>query len=65
LRTLTVIRDTLSFIAEDGKQAPDLERLPFDDPAVYRMIASGIPTGCFSWNPAACGSSWPAQTRLL
>jgi DNA polymerase-3 subunit alpha len=47
LRTLTVIRDTLSFIAEDGKQAPDLERLPFDDPAVYRMIAAGDTDGVF------------------
>jgi len=47
LRTLTVIRDTLGFIADDGKSAPDLNRLPFDDPAVYRMIASGDTDGVF------------------
>jgi DNA-directed DNA polymerase III PolC len=29
------------------RQAPDLERLPFDDPAVYRMIASGDTDGVF------------------
>ncbi len=47
LRTLTVIRDTLSFIAEDGQEAPDLERMPFTDPEVYRMIASGDTDGVF------------------
>ncbi|HWP22087.1 MAG TPA: DNA polymerase III subunit alpha [Candidatus Cryosericum sp.] len=47
LRTLTVIRDTLSFIGEGGKPVPDLERLPFNDPAVYRMIASGDTDGVF------------------
>lgn len=47
LRTLTVIRDTLGFIAGDGMPAPDLDRLPFDDPAVYRMIASGDTDGVF------------------
>ena len=38
-------RDALAFIAEDGKAAPDLDRLPFDDPAVYRMIAAGDTDG--------------------
>ncbi|MEA5047718.1 MAG: DNA polymerase III subunit alpha [Eubacteriales bacterium] len=47
LRTLTVIRDTLAFISDGGKSAPDLNRLPFDDPAVYRMIASGDTDGVF------------------
>ena len=47
LRTLTVIRDTLSFIQEDGKEAPDLDRLPFTDPKVYQMIAAGDTDGVF------------------
>ena len=34
LRTLTVIRDTLGFIEESGKAAPDLDRLPFTDDKV-------------------------------
>ncbi|MEA4940796.1 MAG: DNA polymerase III subunit alpha [Christensenella sp.] len=47
LRTLTVIRDTLSFITDSGKPAPDLDRLPFTDPAVYKMIALGDTDGVF------------------
>ena len=47
LRTLTVIRDTLSFIKECGKTAPDLDRVPFTDEKVYQMIASGDTDGVF------------------
>ncbi len=47
LRTLTVIRDTLGFIEEDGLPVPDLENMPFTDDAVYRMIASGDTDGVF------------------
>ena len=47
LRTLTVIRDTLGFIADDGLPVPDLDHIPFTDPAVYRMIASGDTDGVF------------------
>ena len=47
LRTLTVIRDTLHFIEEDGMQPPDLDRLPFTDPKVYQMIAVGDTDGVF------------------
>lgn len=47
LRTLTVIRDTLRFIADSGLPAPDLDRVPFTDPAVYRMIAAGDTDGVF------------------
>ena len=39
LRTLTVIRDTLRFIEEDGMQPPDLDRVPFTDP-------KGLPDDC-------------------
>ncbi|MCE5189481.1 MAG: DNA polymerase III subunit alpha [Eubacteriales bacterium] len=47
LRTLTVIRDTLHFIADDGLAVPDLDKVPFTDPAVYRMIAVGDTDGVF------------------
>ena len=47
LRTLTVIRDTLGFIEESGKAAPDLDRLPFIDDKVYQMIAAGDTDGVF------------------
>ena len=47
LRTLTVIRDTLTFIADGGKPVPDLNRLPFTDPAVYKMVALGDTDGVF------------------
>lgn len=47
LRTLTVIRDTLGFIKECGKTAPDLDRVPFTDEKVYQMIASGDTDGVF------------------
>ena len=48
LRTLTVLRDALAFIREthDGN-APDLDHLPFTDPAVYRMIARADTDGVF------------------
>mgnify|MGYP004459060811 FL=1 len=48
LRTLTVLRDALAFIREthDGN-APDLDHLPFTDPAVYRMIARAETDGVF------------------
>ena len=48
LRTLTVLRDALAFIREthDG-DAPDIDHLPFTDPAVYRMIAHEDTDGVF------------------
>lgn len=41
LRTLTIIRDALNFIREEGKPVPDFSKNDFDDPAVWEMIASG------------------------
>ena len=52
LRTLTVIRDTLSFIEEDGKPVPDLDRVPFTDEKVYQMIAAGDTDGVFQLESA-------------
>lgn len=47
LRTLTVIRDTLLSIERQGDEVPDLERMAFDDPAVYKLISQGDTDGVF------------------
>lgn len=41
LRTLTIIRDALAFIRQGGKPVPDFSKNDFDDPEVWKMIASG------------------------
>ncbi len=41
LRTLTIIRDALDFIKQEGKPVPDFSKNDFDDPEVWKMIASG------------------------
>ena len=41
LRTLTIIRDALDFIRQEGKPVPDFSKNDFDDPGVWEMIASG------------------------
>ena len=41
LRTLTIIRDALNFIRQEGKPVPDFSRNDFDDPEVWKMIAAG------------------------
>ncbi len=47
LRTLTVIRDALAFIRQQGKTPPDFSTNDFDDPDVYRMIAQADTDGVF------------------
>ena len=48
LKTLTVIQDTLDSIRESKLPVPDLNALePFDDPAVWKLYASGSTTGLF------------------
>jgi len=47
LRNLTVIADTLSIIARQGKEPPDLENLDLRDQDTYRLLASGDTTGVF------------------
>ena len=41
LRTLTIIRDALDFIKQEGKAVPDFSKNDFEDPEVWKMIASG------------------------
>ena len=52
LRTLTVIRDALSYIEKQGKPVPDFSKNDFDDPAVWEMIASGDTDGVFQLESA-------------
>ena len=46
LRTLTVIRDTLDMLAQDGLHLKP-EDIPLDDDGVYRMISRGDTDGVF------------------
>lgn len=52
LRTLTVIRDTLTYIKESGKPVPDLSALTFDDPKVFQLITAGDTDGVFQLESA-------------
>ncbi len=47
LRTLDAISETLELIAARGGPVPDLDALPLDDPAIYRMLAQGDTIGAF------------------
>ncbi|MBR0026814.1 MAG: DNA polymerase III subunit alpha, partial [Clostridia bacterium] len=47
LRTLTVIRDALTYIRQGGGEAPDFSRMEYDDPKVYSMISRGDTDGVF------------------
>ncbi len=46
LRTLTVIRDTLDLLREQGVELKE-EDIPLDDPGVYKMISAGDTDGVF------------------
>ena len=52
LRTLTVIRDALNYIRQQGKPVPDFSKNDFDDPGVWEMIASGDTDGVFQLESA-------------
>lgn len=47
LRNMTVIDDALKNIAALGKQPPDLDALPLDDEATYRLYSNGDTDGIF------------------
>lgn len=47
LRTLTVIRDTLDIIREQGLEVPDISKINYDDAKVYKMISEGETYGVF------------------
>ncbi len=48
LRTLTVIHDTLSILAQQGRPL-DLDLVPLDDPAVFKLFCDGKTDGIFQF----------------
>lgn len=60
LRTLGAVQTTLGTLAREG-QALDYDRIPFDDPETYQMIAEGNTVGVFQLESSAQRS---LQTRL-
>ncbi|MCH9032076.1 MAG: DNA polymerase III subunit alpha [candidate division Zixibacteria bacterium] len=49
LRTLTVIDDTVKMIARKTGEKFDIDSIPLDDPAVYRMFSRGETVGVFQF----------------
>ncbi|HST07200.1 MAG TPA: DNA polymerase III subunit alpha, partial [Gemmatimonadaceae bacterium] len=49
LTTLTVISDALRGINERTGSAPNLDKLPLDDPETYRMLRAGRTVGVFQF----------------
>lgn len=47
LRTLTVIRDTISMIKQEHKECIDIDKINMEDPEVYNMISHGLTDGVF------------------
>jgi len=47
LRNLTVIDNTLSLIAGQGKTPPDLTNVDLNDPDTYKLLSAGDTTGVF------------------
>ncbi len=47
LRNMTVLDDTLRNIASLGKESPDLDSLPLDDPDTYKLYSGGDTDGIF------------------
>lgn len=47
LRTLTVIRNTLDIIKEQGLDVPDISEIDYEDANVYKMISDGETYGVF------------------
>ncbi len=47
LRNLTIIQESLRFIKENQNQEIDFQKLSYDDPPTYRLLASGETTGIF------------------
>ena len=47
LRNLTVLSDAVENMSRNGKTPPDLETLPFDDPATYELLQRGDTLGVF------------------
>ncbi|MDQ7032673.1 MAG: DNA polymerase III subunit alpha [Desulfonauticus sp.] len=47
LKTLTVIENTLKLARQNGKQIPDLEKIPLDDAKTFALLSKGQTDGIF------------------
>lgn len=47
LRNLSIIDEALSIIEMTGKERPDMETIPMDEPGVYAMLSRGETEGVF------------------
>jgi DNA polymerase-3 subunit alpha len=52
LRNLTIVSDALTNITNNGKEAPVLEDLPYDDPGPYELLSRGDTAGVFQFDSA-------------
>ncbi len=52
LRTLTVIKDTLDMVKANHGVEIDIDNIPLDDPAVYRLFSRGDTVGVFQFESA-------------
>ncbi|MGE5617956.1 MAG: DNA polymerase III subunit alpha [Sphingomonadaceae bacterium] len=59
LRTLSVIHDALEMIRETRGAAPNLDRIPLDDPAVYDMLCEPDNIGVFQVESRAQSQTLP------
>ena len=49
LKTLTVIADAVEAIVASGGEAIDIDRIPLDDPAPFRLLSEGRTEGVFQF----------------
>jgi DNA polymerase-3 subunit alpha len=49
LKTLTLLEDCVAALRRDTGEAPDLERLPLDDPETYALFAAAKTDGVFQF----------------
>ena len=59
LATLSMVSEVCVLIAQRHGVVPDLEALPLDDPAIYRLLVEGDTIGCFQVESRAQSSMLP------
>ncbi|TSC54243.1 MAG: DNA polymerase III subunit alpha, partial [Microgenomates group bacterium LiPW_16] len=47
LRNLTILQNTIKFIKKTSQKEVELDKIPLDDPEVFKMISKGETTGVF------------------
>ena len=52
LRNLTIIQEALRFIKENQNKEIDFQKISYDDPPTYKLLASGETTGIFQLESA-------------